>query len=453
VRPNRRTRSLASLVAGALLCGTGIAGIVTTAHAEEAPGSGFQSISLAAVAGGQRIIADEMADQPPGTINTGVPEAEVTMTSSTGHALSSVAWPSALVGNLGTLLFLLGPSPCTPSQYIPPLPAIQPQCSPVEVPAAVMGQYHYLNSPVRAEAQYPTTPEADNSVPGATMIARAGADETVADAILGGAIASDAARFASTRATSVARLTGVATAIADARSTVTDFELADGEVTIGSVVSFAHAETNGAQAKATGGTTIHDMKIHGIPVVVDGAGVHVDEQVVDVVGPAAAMVNQVLTNMGMTMFVTSPTNVTKEATATFDAGSLVITWEEGATFVLGGAHVTASATLPFQANLTEVPPLDVAIDGPTDELPVQSFDSLGGSLPPGVIDPPSGGPAPPPVIGPQLTGSTTTLPGGLQPMWVLFALAGSAVLATGLRRYPERVLHTAASTCPLELKT
>jgi hypothetical protein len=324
-----------------------------------------------------------------------------------------------------------------------------------------MDQYHYLNSPIRAEAQYPTHPNADASVPGATMTARAESTEVVADAIIGAALTSDIEKFASLRATSVTRLTGVATAVSDAHSTVSDIELAGGEVTIGSVTSTAHAETKGDRATSTGSTTVHEMKIHDTPVTVDATGVHVAGQPIDAVSPVVAGVNQVLTNFGMKMWLTRPTQSAKDGVATFDAGSLIIDWSPpgapgsdctapscppGVTFEFGGAHVTAASTLPLEFDLTSLGGADlgsIVDSGSTPLVLPQTFDVVAATGTGRVGN--GTGTATLPA---QLASNPARLPKGINGWWVVIGLMAAGGLGALLRRLPDRVLDAPATTCP-----
>jgi hypothetical protein len=423
---------------------------VPAARADGGLGDGFQSFGLTAVAGGQRVLADSIAGQAPGTVDSGIPDAEASMTTSTGHALSSVVWPSALAGNAGSLLFLLGPNPCTPAlpNLFPGQPQPPPSCSPVGVPADVMNQYHYLNSPIRAEAVYPVTPSADNSLPGATMTARANAFEAAADAVLGSTLVSDIEKASTTRATSTVRLTGAAGAVADARSTVEDIDFAGGEISIGSVTSSAHGETDGATAKSSGSTTVNDVTVHGVPVTVDSGGVHVNGQAADAVGPATEVVNQVLAGFGATMFVTRPTQKIDGGATTFDAGSLIIEWfppgaPGGIVFEFGGAHVVASATLPFVLDVT----------APAGDLSGGGFGaSVLPSLSPAGGDLTSGSPS---TVGglqdvPLQAGAaseSTKLPGAVNGWWVFAGLLATIAAAAALRRLPDHVLVASSTHC------
>lgn len=415
------------------------------------PGDGFQSVSLSAVAGGQRILADTLAGQAPGTVDSGIPDAEAQMTSSTGHALASIAWPSALAGNAGSLLFLLGPSPCTPAlpQLFPGEPQPPPMCSPVPLPDDVLAQYHYLNSPIRAEAVYPVTPNANNSVPGGTMIAKANGIEASADAILGAALVSDIEQASSARATSSVRYTGPSAAVADAFSTISGISFASGAIKIGAVSSVAHGETNGNNAVSSGMTTVSDVTINGTPVTVDSGGVHVSGQAADAVGPATDGVNQVLAGFGAKLFVTPATQQNANGTSTFDAGSLVITWfppgaPGGVVFEFGGAHVTAGATLPFQV---DVGGLDINAGNGGAGAGSTALPSLTATGAPASTPSPSiGVPATPLQAG--SASETRKLPGGINGWWILVAIVAVIAGGAALRQLPEQVLTAASPQCP-----
>ena len=54
--------------------------------------------------------------------------------------------------------------------------------------------------------------------------------------------------------------------------------LGGGAVTMDSVESVAHAVTTGKTATGTASTTVHGMKIGGVPVTLDDKGIHVQGQ-------------------------------------------------------------------------------------------------------------------------------------------------------------------------------
>src|SRR3954454_6763900 len=247
----RRRASLATIVAGLTCLAASMVGI-TTAHAAAAPGSGFQSLGLSAVGGGQRIIfTQKETGQPDGAAEGDVPYGEASLTGSVGRALSSVAWPGALGGNLGSLLLVAGPAG-TPSQVTA------------------------LNTPVRAQAQTssgsPTV--TNNTVPGTTMAATAKDDQVIADATIAGSRNATVGTFGGSHVLAKTVLTGATMAVVDASSVTEDISLGGGQITIGSVTSIAHATTDGVHAASSGKTIVSDMKIGGVPVTVDQTGVH-----------------------------------------------------------------------------------------------------------------------------------------------------------------------------------
>ena len=57
--------------------------------------------------------------------------------------------------------------------------------------------------------------------------------------------------------------------------------------------------------------------------------------------------------------------------------------------------------------------------------------------------------APPVVAAPQLTGNSTTLPGGIAPGWVVISILGAGLIGAAMRRLPDSVLATTGAACPL----
>jgi hypothetical protein len=446
------------MVAGMSLVACACIGFaMAPAGADDALGSGFQTFSVAAVAGGQRVLASKAANQNPGTVDSGIPDAEVLMTASASHALSSIAWPSALAGNGGSLLFLAGPNPCSPGEYInqPPIPPtpIQPQCSPVAVPDQVMNQYHYLNSPIRAEAFNPGNGVQDNSVPGATMTARAGNTDAAAESVIGAQFITDVEKASSTKATSTAKVTGVNTAVADARSTVTDINFLDGAITIGAVVSSAHGETNGKTASSSGTTTVVDMKIGGVPVSVDRDGVHVNGQTGDIKALTDG-VNQILTNFTIKMYLTRPTQTVRGASTTYDAGSLFIEGPGPLMFEFGGAHVALGSTLPFESTFDFSADDTGSLVSDVGSVPDASFSYDSGAVVGGVsVAPPrSGRRGGAPVLQAELASNPGKLPSGINAWLVVLGVLAVMALAAALRSLPDKLLDAAGVACEEEAR-
>jgi hypothetical protein len=93
------------VAAGTALLGTAATGMVSAA-AQDAPP--LQGYSLVARAPGFEITEDQTNAQahPEGQGTIGETTAE--LTTGTGYALSSIAWPGSIGANFGTLLIVLG---------------------------------------------------------------------------------------------------------------------------------------------------------------------------------------------------------------------------------------------------------------------------------------------------------------------------------------------------------
>ena len=346
---------LSSAVLVSLGWGTGPAAAATD------PGSGFQALSLRATSGGQQFFADTLAGTAPGSAAGGVPWTTAELGRSSAHALASVAWPGALAGNAGSLLLLLGPSPCLPGDdpvTHTPIPVVGGMCDEVApVPQPVMDQYHYLNTPARAEAQYPANPEASQTVPGASMEAATTSSSAVSAAMVGGGYSSDVVSFGTSRSLSQLEVTGSRSAMSVGSSFLKDVKLAGGVLTIESVASRAVVTTTGDKATAAGGTTISGLEVGGIPISVDGAGIHVEGQDVPA-GAALDAVNSILANAGIQLYATAPTKNVSAGSATYRAGTLVVVMDvdhagpkDDVVVVIGGAEANAAATLPYLVRL------------------------------------------------------------------------------------------------------
>ena len=429
----RRRRLLGFLAAGTL--GLAVASTMApSAGAIEAPGSGFLSLNLQARAGGLMVDADEAADQAPGSARGGVPFTEATASGFNSRALSSVAWPGALGGNLGKLLTL---APLVPN-----------------VPPEVQQYYFLLDHPLVAEAQSAGPNEDNVTVPGATMTASARDSATIADAVIGTANSSSFGTIGTTRATSLVALTGETNAEVDARSFVEHIELLD-MITIGSVTSIAHVATDGLNATAEGSTRIVDMKINGTPVTVDGTGIHVADQS----APLDALtqgIHDALVNAQIEIKFTEPKLTKNRGAASYTAGVLEIS-SNGVAFRFGGAQAAAAATNAGGLSVdVPLPPVDGpggggAVDGGGGFAPTPPGE-FGGTLPPPV----AGGPLTPPGTSNNpvviLTREVAALPDGIKPLWVIVGLIGAFILSKGLVAMPARMLAGSSTPCPLEGK-
>lgn len=428
------------------------------ARAADTPGQGFQSMVLSATAGGLQVSGDGLAGQPPGSAAAGVPLASAQLTRSSGHGLASVAWPGSLAANAGSLLLLLGPSPCVPGDdpvLHQPVPVVGGLCDEAApIPQPVMDNYHYLNSPVRAEAQYPTTPHSDQAVPGARMVADASAARVSAEAQVGGGTTTEGLTFGTATASSALQATGPQAAKTQTSSTTQNLSIAAGVVTIASVTSQATATTTGTTATATGGTTVSGMQVAGIPVSVDGKGLHVQGNTADT-SAALDAVTAALSGAGIRMYATAPTKQVQGGYGRFHAGTLVIVWDvdqagpkDDIVMILGGADATATATLPYLVTVPGVPPV-ASVPGSS---PVGVGTGQPGFLagPGSSFAPPSTASAGTPDV--SLPGTFGLVPvsltGPLAVGWIVLWAAGGALVAVAGRRLPDRILSPEiASRC------
>ncbi|MCU1621984.1 MAG: hypothetical protein JWL79_829 [Frankiales bacterium] len=417
------------LLTGAVGCFVS-AGFLAPAHASDSPGSGFFGYTLTAQSQALQMTEDEPSANSHPEAEADLPQSQVSLTSGpVGYALSSVAWPGALLGNAGSLILLVQPG--APSQV------------------------RSLNDPVRAEARTGSASHSstNDSVPGAHMAADASGARTTADARLDGGAAGVLVGFGRTSSASTAVL-GRQTGSVTADSTAKDVSLASGVVKIGSVVSHAEAVTDGLTATGKGKTTVSGMTVAGVPVVVDDHGVTVSTQHGAVPPAAVATVNSALHALGMTIALSTPTQTRDAGTISYDAGSLTMVWKPpgsvnvftaslGGSRVLSGASRSSLLPLPLPAGL---PPI-VAGAPPVVTQP--------GQAPVGLGPVPSSSAAPGPVLSSPGPGTEALQPvasGTTAPTWsVLLVALGAALLLGGMWRAPGLVLvEPRPVRCPLE---
>lgn len=421
--------------------------------AVEPGGSGFQSLALKATAGGVQVNGDGLTGLAPGSAASSIPLASGKLSRSVSHGLASIAWPGALAAGAGSLLLLLGPNPCVPGDdpvTHRPIPVVGGACDTVApIPQPVMDNYHYLNSPIRAEAGYPATQHADSGATGAQMKADAAADAASAEAQIGGGMTSSGLRFGTVKTTISLKADGPTSAVGKAASTAQNISVAS-VLTIESVASTATATTKGTTSAASGGTTVTGMKVAGIPVTVDGQGVHANGA-----GPnteaATAAAQAALKNAGIRVYITSPTKLVQGGTASFHAGSFVIVWDvdqagpkNDIVIVLGGADVASAASLPYRFDLGALP----SVNGSNGT----SFpQSLGSSID-GAFTSPGDAATLPALASAAVT--PPTIPGtfGLVAVkfgvplafgWAFLLLLGAAIVIFGGGRLPDRLLRQA----------
>ena len=438
-RRNRR-RSGALLLSTGLLCLGGAVVPLVTAHADSDLGSGLGSYALSANAPVLQARFD-YADQRCGAEAAGTAGCEGVLNESVAqlgngpvaYALSSVAWPGVLPGNLGSLLITAG------GGNVPP-----------EATA--------LNSPIRAEAHTGDKPVVTDYPPApapvlAHMKADAQATKVTSEAAIGGLQQPTIGSLGASTSSSTTELTGTSSAQATARSAVQDITIA-GVLHIGTVSSEATATTDGTAAKASGHTVITGASVLGIPVSIDENGITVDTQKTPIPSTAIDTVNTALGNLGMKVSLSSPHGTPVGAAVDYDAGVLGLVWTIQPGMIvsveIGGAQVSVNSSKGFSYT---PPPLTGGTTG--------GFNSgtTGGAVTPpltgGTDFPPTGtsGVTPPTVSGPQAfnpspAGLSGPFPHGLSPWLGGLVVVGSFLTMAGLRRLPDRVLVASASSCP-----
>lgn len=436
----RGRRAGAVLVAAGLLCLAGSAVPLVAASAEDEPGSDLGSYSLSANAPVMQVRYDDPKNQcnanPAGLAGCeGVVNESVSTLSNgpVGAALSSVAWPGTLAGNLGNLLIV---------------------ASGGQLPSEATA----LNSPVRAEAHtggtnpvvtdYPPAP----APPLAHMKSDAQATKVTAEAVVGGLQQSAVGSLGASTSRTVTELTGAKTAKATAHSEVQDITIAD-VLHLGAVVSDATATTDGTTAKASGRTVVTGATVAGVPVSIDENGITVDTQNVPLPSAATDAVNAALANAGITVVLSTPHGTPSGAGVVYDAGALAVVWkiQDGMALSaeIGGAQVSVTSSPGFDFGGPPPPSFDGDTPGGTTGGSVLPPPPLSG----GTVAPPAlGGTAPPPTVTqpfvPASVAAHAPFPSGLSPWFGALAVVGSLLVMAGLRRLPDRVLVASPSSCP-----
>jgi hypothetical protein len=229
----------------------------------------------------------------------------------TGNAVASTLYPGQVIANAGPELSLL-----VPGIPVPPAPVW----------------------PIEAVSDYPQTPNsASTDQAGVNMDAVSTADSNTATATLGDdapAAGSPGSQTGGTASSSsgnplgssssiigIAGLSGTssssapgATAVATATSSVSGISLLDGFVTIGGVTTTAEASSDGTTGTVTGSTVLSNVNIAGESVTIDSGGIHAASEKALGAVPIAAL-NTILNELGITLSLTSPTDVVSGASA------------------------------------------------------------------------------------------------------------------------------------------
>lgn len=417
------------LAIGAVVLGiAAVAPITTTLEAGAAPDAALGAVNVHASAVGLRMPfyshqgEDAEAEVPYALSDLGG--------GGVAHALTSLFWPGPTGATLGSTIGVLSKG---------------------QAPAILTNN---LNDPFKAEA--PTT-QGDTKVsmsqPGLTMQALALPDHVNASSALGlSQLTTNGAGPLVTATTNIA-FKGSSIVVADAKSAVTDIGI--GPLHLGSVVSSAHATSDGKHATGTTSTQITGATIAGVGVTIDQNGVEVANQgalPASIVKTLDDTVNTALKTAGIRIFVTKASKLVSGAQVSLDAGDLMVMLhrpgyhanfnDTGLFFELGGASITANAVGGYVAPV-------VATTNPTS-APSTSSNSV-----PPIQPPPPGGnvaaPGPVPTVAPPaIATSALSLPGALSSWWVIGGILLALLAGAALWLLPGRALAAAGAGCRLE---
>ncbi len=443
-------RSGAALVVAGIACVAGAALPMATAGAADGTlGSGLGSYALNGFAQGVQLRVGEpnfcyTTTAAANGCEGALPEATTTLQNGpTGQALASVAWPGALAADLGDLLIT---------------------ASNGQIPS----QATALNTPVRAQVRMGQTPDTvtNTQVQGTTMTATAKPEVTSADAHVD-SVTAPVGTFGPSTAAAKTNLTGPASAMSAAKSSVSDITLAT-VVHIGSVTSEATATTDGKAAKVSGHTTVTGATVAGVPVNIDENGVTVQGQGA-ALGALQNQVNGALSNAGLTLRVSQPQGKPDGASVSYTSGSLVAVFapQAGYTFTisLGGANVTATSIPGFDfpsgstggttgGTTTGSTTTSGGTGGSSAGTTSGSGGFSGNPTTTGGVPTTTGGTtgAPPTIANPGTSNAAVSRPlyGGLSPFLPVLGLVGVGLMAFGFKRLPDKVLEAVPPVCPLE---
>ncbi|MBV9042033.1 MAG: hypothetical protein JOZ68_13580 [Acidimicrobiia bacterium] len=452
------------LVAAALVLGAAV-GVVPHSARASADLGGYELTAHAPVL---ELVVDSDALPVPAhpVFDATVPETTSSLESGLGHGLASLVWPGDLAGHFGSAVKQLGQL-CTSMLPIA-LPNVPTECTPL--PQQVKDNAGALNDPVKAETFYPGGPTDDSytstpPLPGVTMKSHAAADKVESVAGFASLAAPGLGTLGSVTSRSVTSTTG-GTATSEATSELFNIGLAGGLVAIDHVQSTAKDSTDGEKAIGAGNTVIDGLRIGGVPVSINGDGLHI--------GALSTAANNALANLGLEIKLTAPAVLTEGAKGSFSAPLLTISYRddqnalEAAAAALGQKLSTGplqqltsglqQLTLGPQAKVTASVGGTVATVDASQTLPVPPDTTgatpVGGETQPAVVSTAATNGSPPAVESLTFTAATPasvsrsarSLPaahssdllggfGGLAWGLVLAAVAASLALAFGLYRY------------------
>ena len=466
-----RRRAVAALLAGVLMVGGGVTGLLWPALAQESGGSGggVGNYELRTNGAAIRQVIDLVNNPLPTEkfMEASIPYSFADLSSGSGHGLSSTLWPGDAAANFCAAFPELPPRSEDFSWYPEEAPRVPTQCW-----------------PVRAETFHPQGPaeaKNDQMPPGTLMESKATETE-----VLGRATAFPQAApgfaFGASSSTSTSMVKD-GKAIAETVSSVSGISLGDGAVKIDKVVSTAKAISDGATAEVTGSTVISGMKIADVPVQIDQNGITIAGQGGQnplLPGGPFDPIAEGLKQAGVSISMSVPTKTVEGASGEIITGGLNISFDNaqyvanvpiddvvGATglpipnpagkltLILGQAIAEASASPGFGEFL----PIDEIIDEsiidtgtPVESVPVEDVSgSVEVSGATDTVSATAATPAPATDAQPVAT-SRGLVPGTpVGPGLVILSLVGAGLAAYGLRKLATGAFAAGgATTCPLE---
>ena len=430
-----RSRKLAAMlvIAGGAL----VVSPVAVAFADDGADSGLGTFRSAADANGIGVSLEQPnSGSAPVPAQGLVPDAYAELSSGpAGIAMSTIAWPGPLAANAGGLANVVGT----------PLP-----------PDVVAN----ANDPVKVQAQSSGGSRDEQSI--GPMYALVDGQQSLARSAFTDFSSPGVVSAARTFTRSRSYVDDSGKLVSEAVSQLQGVEIA-GLVKIDNITTTATVTTaDGVTFEPDVKSTVSGVTIQGQPFVIDEKGMHTPSgDQPSPSDPIAAGINQVITNMGMTAFVTKPAvQKTEAGAAVVRSGSVVIYWQMDpntlTVVTLGGAGVNMRATPGGGGGLS-----DLGSDvGSFTGGATGSIGGAGGSFVGGDYSAPSvsGGTS----GGSSSGGSAIEAPfelGGLTPVsdrvplgWMLIGVVGALMLGSGLHGLRTKALEGAllSSACPLE---
>jgi hypothetical protein len=288
-------RAAAALAAAAIVVGVGAA----PAHADGT----LASYRVVAQAAGFNWTYDAPTANFHPQADNELPYAEIDTDPTRAHAISSLYWPGAAGGNLGTLIAVLGG------------PSV-----------------NQLNDPVRAEASTASTNQQATAAPTGTKMTASvipDANATQAASAAASWVGADLGQGTSIGAVSAAAKHALGKdgkLVATATNTVKNVDIG-GTIHAGLITTSATEQSAGG-ATPTGSSTItvHDLTISGQKAYVDGSGVHMGEPGKPAGSAVVDSVSKGLAGAGIQIYFTAPAKVTIGGVAYDYAPALLVYW-------------------------------------------------------------------------------------------------------------------------------